>query len=255
MTTPPIADPPRRIAFFTAMVIRNSIPGTQASSLWLLLLLLPMSLMLFIGFGLLDTESNGLLARAGGVLLTAGGGLLLYRILSRLIKNQREGARYVKLIEEGTAVYGTLLGTEEEFSEWSAPAAPRREEEQVASSQNPSIYFDEDYLFEFQTLAGSTHRVKGRLEPFERVKIDHGAQPLILYRPDDPSQAVVYQSIKNAPEILPDGQFASLPLVKSFTLVLPALVMIPFTIIPAGLLLILTLKAILSIVNLLVGLG
>ncbi|MCB0594643.1 MAG: hypothetical protein H6557_11980 [Lewinellaceae bacterium] len=233
MTEPPIAPPPRLIPEFAAMVVQNSTSGTVRA--WLRLLITMPFLFTFPlwGLALMFDEEHSLLLRmsAGPLLLLAGVGIFLYA-LRKLLKQREEGKRVIKLMTHGKAVYGRLIEKEkteanfdnpallfEDMAESSGSAYAEREE----GRRLPEAYFDIDYRFEFQTPEGTAHRLKARLDNFDLVRIKHSTGAVVLYLPDNPAEAVVYRGISNAPEIKPDGHFASAPPGKIRVLIVPFL--------------------------------
>lgn len=233
MTTPPIASPPRHLPEFAAMVVQNSTPGTVRAWLRLLISMPFLFTFPFWGLALLFDEEHSQLLRlsAGPLLLLAGVGIFFYA-LRKLLQQRKEGKRLIKLMTHGKAVYGRLIEKEkkkagfddltlliEDMAEPSGSAYAEREE----GRRLPEAYFDIDYHFEFQTPEGTTRRLKARLDNFDLVRIKHSTGAIVLYLPDDPAEAVVYRGISNAPEIKPDGHFASAPPGKIRVLIVPFL--------------------------------
>lgn len=78
--------------------------------------------------------------------------------------------------------------------------------------------------FTFETKEGITHPVTSIVNSKDGYILKDGAEKLILYDPENPGQIVVFDSIPNAPAILPDGRFGPIPKPRAGILIAPLLV-------------------------------
>lgn len=79
-----------------------------------------------------------------------------------------------------------------------------------------------EYKFQFDFNVGTTcHTVT--CKTYYPYKLEDEKEEIILYNPANPSDAVVYDSIKNAPHINRQGQLDELPWTKSWVVLLPIL--------------------------------
>lgn len=78
----------------------------------------------------------------------------------------------------------------------------------------------------FETKEGITHQVTSLVNSKEGYKLKDGAEKLILYKPENPNQVVVFDTIPNAPAVLPDGRFGPIPKPRAGILIAPLLVLL-----------------------------
>lgn len=78
----------------------------------------------------------------------------------------------------------------------------------------------------FETKEGITHQVTSLVNSKEGYKLKDGAEKLILYKPENPNQVVVFDAIPNAPSVLPDGRFGPIPKPRAGILIAPLLVLL-----------------------------
>ena len=83
---------------------------------------------------------------------------------------------------------------------------------------------EEVEYFTFETKEGITQQGTSIVNSKDGLKLIDGVEKLILYNPKNPAQVVVFDSIPNAPAILPDGRFGSIPKPRAGILVAPLLV-------------------------------
>jgi len=78
-----------------------------------------------------------------------------------------------------------------------------------------------EFTFEFTTMDGRQHLVEGKTHDTRRLEDE--AYELILYSPDDPSDALLYDTIPNAPIPMQDGSLAPIPVSSAKVLIAPTL--------------------------------
>ncbi len=80
--------------------------------------------------------------------------------------------------------------------------------------------------FTFETKEGITQQGTSIVNSKGGLKLIDGVEKRILYNPKNPDQVVVFDSIPNAPAILPDGRFGSIPKPRAGILIAPFLVLL-----------------------------
>lgn len=76
----------------------------------------------------------------------------------------------------------------------------------------------------FETKEGITHQATSIVNSKDGLKLIDGVEKLILYKPENPNQVVVFDAIPNAPSVLPDGRFGPIPEPRAGILIAPLLV-------------------------------
>lgn len=125
--------------------------------------------------------------------------------LGFIIFNVRKNAHFLRLLINGQFTRGTKQS-----------AAQTGAMMTINGRQYPQ------YKFEFNFHVGSvSHAVT--CKTYHPHKLEDEEEEIILYNPSDPGDAVVYDSIKNAPQINNQGQLDELPWKKSWVVLLPIL--------------------------------
>lgn len=78
------------------------------------------------------------------------------------------------------------------------------------------------YTFSFETPDGRSYEVVTKTH--QRHLVEDEETERLLYAAADPAHAVIYDTIPNAPALLPSGELAPLPLSRHLGLILPGLV-------------------------------
>ncbi|MBX2873644.1 MAG: hypothetical protein KTR30_16130 [Saprospiraceae bacterium] len=78
----------------------------------------------------------------------------------------------------------------------------------------------------FETKEGITHQVTSLVNSEDGYMLKDGAKRLILYDPENPDLVVVFDTIPNAPSVLPDGRFGPIPKPRAGILIAPFLVLL-----------------------------
>ena len=210
-----IPPPPRKLSSFTEMVIESSVPGITYAWLRLDLISVIFIFLLFSGTIAVSEEGGSFLKKSIGVALIIGAGALIFYAGRKLIRRRKQGIRVVKLLKNGATTYGKILENRE--AEPTIAEAPER--------WQPVAHFTWEHRIEFQSKAGTVYQTSARLGEQDLIRFRHAAESgiLLFYKPENPSDAIVYSTIRNAPDILAGGQFDSVPIDKAHVLVIPAL--------------------------------
>jgi hypothetical protein len=119
-----------------------------------------------------------------------------------ILHGLRAGARHLGLLENGHFTHGKL--------------ASKRGAAMTVNDQR--VY---ELTFAFTTQDGRQGVVRDRTHDTRRLEDE--ALELVLYSPDDPSRAVLYDTIPNAPIPMRDGSLAPIPVSSAKVLIAPAI--------------------------------
>lgn len=160
----------------------------------------------------------------------------------------KKGRRTIKILKKGKAAYGKLIKSEDLHQKGTLKAikfakkiSPQFKEELEDKGMSIEEYAQKDldarienepqnvilkYFFEFKTREGMTHKVEAKVKYNDGDILEDEEDELILYNPNNPDKAVVYDAIKNAPKILSDGSFGPAPYSKMSVLIVPLVVIL-----------------------------
>jgi hypothetical protein len=80
------------------------------------------------------------------------------------------------------------------------------------------------YTFEFEADNGRTYEAVGKTHIYSLLEDEETER--LIYAPNDPSFAVMFDTIAGKPEIAPDGSLAPMPLRSAWTLLLPLVIIL-----------------------------
>ncbi len=118
-----------------------------------------------------------------------------------MVYSFRRNSKHVDLLNQGVFARGKLLN---------------KERTNVEYNKMP-VY---KYTFEFTANDGMTYQATGKTHLTHLLEDEETER--VIYAPNDPAYATVYDSIPGAPTLGPDGLYNPLPVSRYFSLILPA---------------------------------
>ena len=224
--------PPRPLSIFSRLVILFG--GVYATGGWLL------AFFITAGFwagrwGLI--EANFIL----GIVAIP----LAFICGASLLKSLRAGSLAVKLLRKGEFTWGTLVETENTAMQYNEKALKWVEKMGIANTDKDGNKITEEelrakmqeemerqmkeqpqsvimkYHLTFKARDGKDYTTKAEVSLQTGAKVGDEEKEPILYWPNNPNKAVVFDAISHVPEIWPDGSFSHLPAKKAVYLILP----------------------------------